>query len=67
MNTTTRTKPMRRFESWIVAWACFFSSSIKILTFSYVDPSFDIDLMSYYIVKNIKIRKAERERLKNAY
>ena len=54
-------KSMTDLESWICAWARLFSAIIVILTFAKVNPGFDIDLLTHYMVKNIEKRKQARK------
>ena len=54
--------PMTKFERWLCAWAGLGASIVRIVTFAKVDPCFDIATLEHYIVKNIKKRKALREK-----
>jgi hypothetical protein len=48
-------------ENWLVDWASLIASIIKIISFRYFDPGFDVDLSARLMVKRSLKRRAERE------
>ena len=54
-------KSMTYLESWICAWAQLLSAIIKIITFARINPGFDIDILTHYMIKNIEKRKQVRK------
>jgi hypothetical protein len=55
------TKPMLTVETWIISWVGLLCNILRIISFCKIDPSWEVDLMQFYIIKNIQKRKLQRE------
>ena len=55
---TSTNRSMSKLEAWICAWARLFSGLIAVVTFTKIDPGFDIDITTYYVIKNSAKRKS---------